>query len=443
MICSSLNTCQCSLGFYSENQTCIPQGSYLASCNDDYNCRTDLYLECVNSNCTCMSSYPIWSIGLNKCIRLGNYSDICFSTADCLPGKSLICGTGTSCSCPTNLLAGKCDCPTRVSGNELYWNGSFCVSAHSKNQSCSEDYMCQTLTQATTCISGICNCLSTQYFNKMNSKCESLLSINDTVTQSDACDSGKGLSCISSICQCNSTQFWRSNSSGCVNYYSYNEGICTSDDQCRANTNLICRKNGTSCNCPTTVNNGLCDCPTRVDNKELYWNGSSCVEAGEYGDTCSNWYECKVLTRAYSLTCNACSSKCSCSDCFWNNITMNCDSCITGWTCHNSACYKGYVANSPFKNTPTSYITTNCQYGNSTQVNTLSTVSDWSGCNYSSVTTICSIANQVWPSINMFFLGPVNSATCDTIEDCSGTIGTHDCGHGGGYHGMLCKYSLQ
>jgi hypothetical protein len=593
MICSSFNICQCSLSFYyfdSKTQTCNAQGSYLASCNIDYNCRVDLNLECVNSKCTCISSFPFWSIGFNKCIVPGNYSDTCFSASDCSTSKSLICGNGTSCSCPTNLLADKCDCPTRLSGSEMYWDGSICVSALSKNQSCSADYMCQTLTQATTCISGVCNCLSTEYFNNMNSKCESLLSINDTCTQSDACNrgnglscqfgvckcnstqfwqssncvnfftynsgscnsndqclgllickqsgascncginvgnnkcdcpvptsgkeyywngtycvnanslnqpctnnyecqsltqsttcsgtkcscsssqyfnnlnnkcesvlsiddtctqldacnSGKGLSCVSTICQCNSTQFWKSSSSGCINFYSYNQGTCSSDNQCNnAKTNLICRISGTSCQCPTTVSNGLCDCPTRVANKELYWNGSSCVEAGDYGDTCTDWYQCKVLTNSYSLSCNACSSKCSCSDCFWNNITMNCDSCITEWTCHNSACFKGYVADKPFENTPISYITTNCKYGTSTKVNTLSTVSDWSGCNSGSATTLCSIANQVWPSIDMFFLGPVNSATCGTIADCSGATGTHDCSHGGGHHGMLCKYSLQ
>jgi hypothetical protein len=445
MICSSFNICQCSQSFYyfdSKIQTCNPQGSYLASCNIDYNCRVDLYLECVNSKCTCISPFPIWSIGFNKCIVPGNYSDTCFSTSDCSTNKSLICSNGTSCSCPTNLLAGKCDCPARISGNEMYWDGSICVSALSKNQSCSADYKCQTLTQATTCISGVCNCLSTEYFKITNSKCESLLLINETCNQSDACNSGKGLSCVATICQCNSTQFWKSNSSGCINYYSYNQGTCSSDNQCKANTNLICRISGASCQCPTTVSNGFCDCPTRVANKELYWNGSSCVEAGEYGDTCTDWYQCKVLTNSYSLSCYACSSKCSCSDCFWNNITKNCDSCITGWTCHNSACYKGYEAYKPFKNTLTTYITTNCKYGTSTKVNTLSTVSDWSGCNSGNATALCLIAQQVWSSIDMFFLGPVNSMTCNTIEKCDGTIGTHDCTHGESHHGMLCKYSV-
>ena len=140
MICSSYKICQCSSFFNylsSASQSCIAQGKYLAACSIDYNCRVDRYLGCISGQCNCISAYPTWSNGFNKCIFPGTYSDICSATSDCSTSKSLVCSNGISCSCPTNLLAGKCDCPIRVNSYEMFWDGSTCTAALNNSQSCS------------------------------------------------------------------------------------------------------------------------------------------------------------------------------------------------------------------------------------------------------------------------------------------------------------------
>ena len=226
MIFSSSNKiCQCSTPFYYfdlASSGCIAQGTYYDTCSIDYHCRVDRYLGCINGQCSCISSFPTWSSGFNKCIVPGTYNNTCYAKSDCSTSKSLVCCSGTSCSCPTSFSSGKCDCQVRVNGNEMYWNGSLCTSALTNNQSCSADYMCKPLTQGTSCSGSICKCPITQFFNYANQICETLLIINQTCSQTDACNSGLGLSCQSGTCKCNSTQFWKL--IGCINYYIYIQG---------------------------------------------------------------------------------------------------------------------------------------------------------------------------------------------------------------------------
>ena len=142
------------------------------------------------------------------------------------------------------------------------------------------------------------------------------------------------LSCQNSMCECSSTQFWSTSSSTCVNHYTYNSGICTADNQCTSNTNLICRKSGTSCNCPSTVaNNGKCDCTTPISGKEYYWNGSSCTSALSYNQSCTFNNMCQTLTEL--TICSGTPSKCICnSNSYWSYTQSKCLSCLTGWLYH-------------------------------------------------------------------------------------------------------------
>ena len=59
-----------------------------------------------------------------------------------------------------DVVNGKCDCPVRTKGNELYWNGADCVPANTYGGSCSsaELFKCQTLTLGLTCINNKCDC---------------------------------------------------------------------------------------------------------------------------------------------------------------------------------------------------------------------------------------------------------------------------------------------
>ena len=104
---NSRQTTPCSIfwllnqNFYYFNQTsssCLPQGSYLASCTIEYNCRVDKYLECSNGACQCITTYPVWPNGFGKCKIPASYSEECYASSDCLVGKYLGCSNG-SCQC--------------------------------------------------------------------------------------------------------------------------------------------------------------------------------------------------------------------------------------------------------------------------------------------------------------------------------------------------------
>jgi hypothetical protein len=100
-------------------------------------------------------------------------------------------------------------------GIERYWNGSNCLNALAYGKNCSNSNECQYLTQNTTCNGTICKCSSTQYFNFMNSKCENLLSINETCAQIDACQAGF---CFGKplMCQCLSNEYFDVNTNQCI-----------------------------------------------------------------------------------------------------------------------------------------------------------------------------------------------------------------------------------
>ena len=302
----------------------------------------NIYNLCLNGACQCLSTFPFWSSGYNTCIVPASYSQTCLATSDCVTSVSLVCNSGTTCSCPTSLSSGKCDCVARVTGNENFWNGSSCVPAYSYNQTCtssSTNYMCQTLTQGTNCIGGICKCSTSEYFNFANGKCETLLSVNAICNQIDACNSGLGLSCQNGVCLCNSTtQFWYISS--CTNYFTYNSQTCSNSNQCAGI--LICNTNNwgscNSCSCPSNVCSNKCDCPVPIIGSEYYWNGTYCENARNYGDSCTADYECQTLTQ---LTyCNTFTSKCDCAtNSNWNSTI--CIGCPNGWKFYRGSCFYG------------------------------------------------------------------------------------------------------
>jgi hypothetical protein len=147
--------------------------SFGGSCTQPDACNSGLGLSCQSSKCECNST-QFWSTSSLNCINYYTYNaGACTSDNQCTSGSNLICRTsGTSCNCPINLATnGKCDCPTPVSGKEYYWNGLNCTTALSYNQTCSASYMCQTLTQLTSCIGSKCTCSSSEYWKSSLSKC--------------------------------------------------------------------------------------------------------------------------------------------------------------------------------------------------------------------------------------------------------------------------------
>ena len=129
------------IGFSQQNQT------------TGYKC-----LKCSSSACLCKANQH-WD-GVHCSDTLSYNNGICLNDSQC--ASNLICRLNdNSCSCPTSVPIGYCDCPTRVYGIEYYWNGQTCVEASSYNQTCQNfNYTCKIQTEQTQCdtVAGVCNC---------------------------------------------------------------------------------------------------------------------------------------------------------------------------------------------------------------------------------------------------------------------------------------------
>ena len=312
-------------------------------CTQSDACNIGLGLSCQNSLCQCDSTLQFWNG--SSCINYFTYNTgICTSDSECY--GNLICKTAsTSCLCPSTVSNGYCDCPNRTARSEYYWNGTTCVTSNSFNQSCSSastNYMCQTLTQGTLCTGPApfkCQCSSSQYFNLIFQTCQTLISNYSLCTQANACNSALGLSCQGSFCQCNSKiHYW--NGAVCVNLLSYNSGNCASDSQCLSS--LICLPSGSSsCNCPQLVPSNKCDCLPPDGDEQLFWNGTECVDAAFYNQSCSGGdYSCQTV--AENTICDLTKQICTCSSStVWNNT--ECVGCPSGWFYYRGSCFKGSI----------------------------------------------------------------------------------------------------
>ena len=225
--CIAGNCCPYYQYYESTYQNCTNQLMYnQQTCYSDYYCRTDLGLVCNNiSTCQCNTT-SYWN-GIN-CTNMFSYSNgPCTSSSQCLNG--LICRTsGVSCSCPTNISMGYCDCLAPVVGIETFWYNNTCTASFTYGSNCSASYYCQVLTQNTFCNGSKCVCLSTQYFDTIQGKCVNKLLINQTCSLATDCRQDLGLNCVSTICQCNTTsQIWNgSYCIGCLSGWSFYRNSC-------------------------------------------------------------------------------------------------------------------------------------------------------------------------------------------------------------------------
>ena len=429
---------------YWNGAVCINYATNNQTCKLDKDCLGNL--RCSNLVCSCNSSFQFWSTNYSTCLNYFSYNQgVCTTNNEC--SSNLICQkSGVSCSCPKTTANGYCDCPTRVVGAEFYWNGSSCTPANAYNQTCSNSsasYMCQTVTQGTIC-SGTstfrCICSSQQYFNIATQSCQSLLSVNQTCMQTDACKSSLGLSCQSGLCLCNSTQFWSATLLKCTNYFSYNQGVCTASNQC--GSNLICKANGASCLCPANITNGYCDCPSRINGAEYYWNGTRCIPAGAYGASCSVDYECQVLTQF--LKCDTCSTKkCICSNGIWDSTQNICVPCASGWFAQNNACYKSAWCPPVFQSITQAQLTSNTYCGTVSGHNVVLAPS-FSNCDLSWLSQVCSPAISALAriTVDVYYFGPIQGGQNCKIYQCAlKSFGPHPCSHGADHHGIICMYT--
>ncbi|RNA06395.1 prion-like-(Q N-rich) domain-bearing 25, partial [Brachionus plicatilis] len=156
MSCQSY-LCTCGDLFYFENSTmtCLPKLKSGYFCDKNLHCRSDLGLGCLNNECSCDSSDHTWASQVEDCL-LTYGKRFCHNDLNCNMNENLIC-QAQNCSCPQKSEIGMCDC-NRTLGNEQFWNGKQCTIAGVYGRNCTNNFHCQTLTQKTECLFGICNC---------------------------------------------------------------------------------------------------------------------------------------------------------------------------------------------------------------------------------------------------------------------------------------------
>ena len=366
MICDEVCKCKNQNDYHdATDQKCTLKSSFGEACKNDLNCHDDKNLECKNRSCSCNSLNPQWSLSLDKCINPSGYDEICDSAKECDIGKFLKCNSG------------KCGC-WREYNNEYFWDGSLCIPAIEYNKPCidlSSSFMCKTLTEGTKClgsntftctcdsvqyysltnkkcedkkVAGIecleksecrddlgleceskCKCRSKQYFNLLNQKCEDKMAVGSECQDAEECVSELGVACFNGVCSCDKRiQHWDGIS--CINSFSYNDGPCHNDTECAGN--LICQKSGTSCRCSLTVALNLCDCPSNSPGSENYWDGSDCVPAKKYNESCIDSFMCSVLTENTRCITFACLCR---GSLFFNFSNRKCESKLSDF---NSFC---------------------------------------------------------------------------------------------------------
>ena len=220
-----------------------------------------------------------------------------------------------------------------------YWESKYpvCLDYKLENESCSSTYQCSS---PMDCTNSICTCGQYKYHNDTLLTCENQTDINTTCHVDKNCRLDLGLACSSgSLCKCaTSNPIWSNSSGRCIKPYNYSES-CNDTSECDQSLNLFCNNASTTCNCPTALGANKCDC-VKHNNSEWYWNGTSCVLAGAYGQTCEAGknYSCQTIKEA--TMCDS-SAICTCgSNGGLKNSTGRCVSCETNWYFIKEYCYK-------------------------------------------------------------------------------------------------------
>lgn len=121
----------------------------------------------------------------SKCVLSLSYGARgCLLDTDCSYTQGLICNNkGSICNCPLTSRIGACDC-AKFLNNEYFWNGFMCQAASFYNESCKDNFMCQTITQGTLCNRtdkiSTCQCPNLQYFDSKSGRCREQVSFNQS-----------------------------------------------------------------------------------------------------------------------------------------------------------------------------------------------------------------------------------------------------------------------
>ncbi|CAF1005154.1 unnamed protein product [Rotaria sordida] len=248
-VCDCTNYTDYWTGFLSNTYSdyCTPKINYGVpsfTCTSSYQCRDYNYITCNSGQCTC-TTYQYWD-GIMCEARL-NYSYPCNSTSMCrnwASGPNLQCltppsgGSTTQCLCTSTEYYDYCldRCYSAI-GYQLSCSTSSCYATSMCDQ-----------TKSLSCISNICNCTNTQWWNTASCVAKGTYSASCTIGQNYQCQEYNLLSCIGSLCQCSSVMYWSSSSNYCLSKQSYN-GACSSTNECL-----------TAAGVGLTCTSGLCKC---------------------------------------------------------------------------------------------------------------------------------------------------------------------------------------
>lgn len=235
----------------------------------------------------------------------------CESTSDCLDIESLSC------------INAKCNCTSA-----LYWNGatSRCEQQKAEFDSCSDDRECM---QPMFCSLNTRQCQCRHFYfheaatvasNKLQCTPKYLIDVACNVTSQ--CRLDLGLKCSSYTCACSTpTPIWSHDDAMCMATLGYGKS-CSNGLDCDRTRNLACVMT-------SNVTKKMCGCELIVGH-ETFWNGSKCVEARNYSETCSSNLECQTMTQ--KTYCDG-SGICSCKQ--PGGFSSNSQSCLT--------CQSGHV----------------------------------------------------------------------------------------------------
>ena len=167
-----------------------------------------------------------------------------------------------------------------------------CVFKKLENQACRQTNECLSPMKCSL-INQKCECNTNEYFDEISMECLNKTLINSECITNRTCHADLGLQCDlqQKKCVCNSkTSFWSHKYDRCILFYKYGIRGCSSNQQC--DFNLICNSLNNNCSCPIVSQFGMCDCE-RNEQKQMYWNGLECVQAGAKWSKCKkNNYEC-------------------------------------------------------------------------------------------------------------------------------------------------------
>ncbi|XP_071127056.1 uncharacterized protein [Mytilus edulis] len=160
-------------------------------------------------------------------------------------GPNSACTMNSECESNLVCLSGRCQCLS----SDYFWNGFVCMTRKSINEECEESRQCKLSLQ---CRNKKCQCIESNYWT--GSTCAKRKSLNGTCATLMECRDT--LFCVHSICRCDYYigETWDGYS--CGTGHSFN-GSCTTAADCR--TTLSCAF-------------GKCTC-----NSSESWNGHACV----------------------------------------------------------------------------------------------------------------------------------------------------------------------